>query len=210
MQFFWLYTCTNGGAAEAPFQREAVSKGARGSKERETEAASSEVVTRLKLSSRCSDSRRLRLPPDGERALLGRRGDGERRDERLLDGERRRRPRGEGERERRGLRPRVGPDVEAPERELREPELLLSLDRLEDDRLDRPLLERYMATGAAEAAFSPSPVSSAPTPSHVRMRAQRKRRQRPGDGETAKQTKWWRRTTCHVEEESWGRKGARA
>uniref|UniRef100_A0ACB8GAJ2 Uncharacterized protein n=1 Tax=Sphaerodactylus townsendi TaxID=933632 RepID=A0ACB8GAJ2_9SAUR len=131
----------------------------------ETEAESPQVVTRLRLQSRCSDPRRLRRPRDGERARLVRRGDGERRAERLLDGERRRlrRPRGEGERERRGLRPRVEPDVEAPERELREPELLLSLDRLDDDRLERPLAERYMVAIAAEATFSPSPTPTVQT-----------------------------------------------
>lgn len=97
--------------------------------------------------------------PGGERTLLVRRGEGERREERLLEGERWRRPRGEGERVRRGLRSRVDPEVEVPVRELREPELLLSLDRLEDDWLDRPLLPRYMtaaALRAREAAFAHS------------------------------------------------------
>ncbi|KAL7987480.1 hypothetical protein Chor_006399 [Crotalus horridus] len=82
-----------------------------------------------------------RLPPNGERTLLLRRGDGERREERPLDGERWRRPRGDGERERRGLRPRADPVVgvvEAPDREHREPELLLSLGRLEEIMFERP------------------------------------------------------------------------
>lgn len=91
---------------------------------------------------------RLPAPPNGERTLLLRRGDGERRGGRPLDGERWwRRPRGDGERERRGLRPRLDPVVgvvEAPDREHREPELLFSLGRLEEIMLERPQPGRYI------------------------------------------------------------------
>lgn len=96
-----------------------------------------------------------------------RRGDGERREERLLDGERWRRPHGEGERDRRGLGPRPETDLEAAERELREAELLFSLDRLEDGKLERTLVVRYMTMAPRRArllALVPTPLSRPPTP----------------------------------------------
>lgn len=123
-----------------------------------------------------------RLPPNGERTLLLRRGDGERREERPLDGERWRRPRGDGERERRGLRPRADPVmgvVEAPDREHREPELLLSLGRLEEIMFERPQAGRYIMHRQRRHKRPPRPLaplfltpfSRLTTPRGTRMRA---------------------------------------
>lgn len=75
-------------------------------------------------------------------------GDGERREAaRWPDGERWRRDGGGGEAEEGGRpRPGPGPDPEVPERELRDPDELLSLERWEEGGgPERPLLERYMA-----------------------------------------------------------------
>ncbi|KAH0622586.1 hypothetical protein JD844_025005 [Phrynosoma platyrhinos] len=90
---------------------------------------------------------------------MARRGEGERREERLLERERRRRSRGEGERLRLLLwlllRLRTDLDLERPERELREPGLLLLLDRLDETAVEWLLLGRYMRHSLDRHSRSP-------------------------------------------------------